>query len=255
MKIGIFGDSFAAEHVLFVEYKKYKFLDQFGKPWVTHFRENNPEWQIENHSLSGSCLYYSYDKYLEHREKYDKIIFVFTDYLRISKILKESTDDRLAWTAPSANAARHKMENCYGEEKQFYKSAIDFFLNLQDTVKEERIFRLIYKDITQDDKVFSIIAFHQPLDTTNCLREIEQREDSAVNLSPNVWERWNQGIVDMRYNHISGPNNIILAKEIENQIKENKKSFVLNLEKYRFNKDEIAPHYVKKKFLKKYMSR
>lgn len=253
MKIGIFGDSFAYEKVLFGEFSKYKYLDQFGKPWVTHFKQNNPSWKIDNYSLPGSCFYYSYDKYLEHRDKYDKIIFVVTDHLRVSKI--SPPDGKPAWTAPSANAAKHKMDNSKGEERQFYKSCIDFFFYVQDPIKEERLWCMIYNDICKDDKVFSILAFKNPLEDMNYLRKIENLEDAAAGLSENVWERWDQGIVDMRYNHISGPNNIILAEEIESQIKENKKSFELNLEKYRFNKDEIAPHYVKQKFLKKYMSR
>lgn len=256
MKIGIFGDSFAFESVLFGEFKKYKYLDQFGKPWVTHFRENNPDFEIDNYSLPGSCFYYSYDKYLEHKDKYDKIIFVITDHLRISRILNIPEDDnRPAWTAPSANSAKHKMENCSGEERQFYKTAIDFFLYAQDYIKEERLWHLMYEDVHKNDKVFSIIAFPFPVNTKNCLRELELLEDSTVNLSHNVWERWNDGIVDMRYNHISGPNNIILAQEVEKQIKQNKKHFELDLNKYRFNKDEIAPHYVRKKYLKKYMDK
>ena len=69
MKIGIFGDSFAADNKL-----------NPTDSWVDILRKSH---EVENHASPGTNLYYSVTKLKENYKKYEKIIFVVTQPSRI----------------------------------------------------------------------------------------------------------------------------------------------------------------------------
>ena len=65
IKIGIFGDSFAS----------LKFEENTTPTWVDILSE---KYDITNHAISGSTLYYSIEEIKKHHTHYDKIILVVT---------------------------------------------------------------------------------------------------------------------------------------------------------------------------------
>lgn len=247
MKVGIFGDSFASERTLWNEYKNYKYLQDFGMSWVAHCRLRNPNWKIKNFSQPGTCLYFSYYHYLQNKHKFDKIIFVYTTHGRFSK-----KTDRQWLSVPSAASAAAKMKGTdILSEKLFYKAAQQFIIHVQDDEKERILWKLMHDDIKKDDKVFSVYAFPDPYETKHNLRALQRLEGEFANIKSDSWSSPFSKVVDMRYNHITGINNRILAQEITKQIQDNKKEFTLDIDKYKFDAEEIQKHFVPSKHLKR----
>lgn len=67
MKIGVFGDSFADENM------------QSGKSWISWLRENDDITSVTSWGIGGTSLEYSYQKFLENHNDYDRIIFLATE--------------------------------------------------------------------------------------------------------------------------------------------------------------------------------
>lgn len=65
--IGVFGDSFAD--------------DRGEGGWPTKLGVLSSA-EVTNHARSGSSIWYSYKRFLEHHHLYDKIIFVYSNYMR-----------------------------------------------------------------------------------------------------------------------------------------------------------------------------
>jgi hypothetical protein len=86
LKVGIFGDSYAdpIRH----GHDNFRELDAIGWP---NLLKNN--YEVGLHALAGSSIYYSYQEFLKHHEKYDKIVFVVTDPIRWIKGYKLSKDE------------------------------------------------------------------------------------------------------------------------------------------------------------------
>jgi len=247
LKVGIFGDSFSTERTLWNEYKNYNHLQDFGMSWVAHCRLRNPNWQIKNYSQPGTCLYFSYYHYLENKHKFDKIIFVYTNHGRFSKRI-----DKQWLSVPSAASAQAKMKGTdILSEKLFYKAAQQFIVHVQDAEKEKILWKLMHADIKKDDKVFSVYAFSNPYETKHNLRALQILEGQSANIKVDGWSSPFSKVVDMRYNHITGTNNRILAKEITNQILDNQKEFTLDIDKYKFDANEIQKHFVRSNYLKR----
>jgi hypothetical protein len=89
LKVGIFGDSYAdpIRH----GHDNFRELDDIG--WPNLLRN---KYEVGLHALAGSSIYYSYQEFLKHHEKYDKIVFVVTDPIRWIKGYKLSkNEDRI----------------------------------------------------------------------------------------------------------------------------------------------------------------
>jgi len=86
LKVGIFGDSYAdpIRH----GHDNFRELDDIGWP---NLLQNN--YEVGLHALAGSSIYYSYQEFLKHHEKYDKIVFVVTDPIRWVKGYKLIKDE------------------------------------------------------------------------------------------------------------------------------------------------------------------
>lgn len=75
MKIGIFGDSYAHEG------SAYLLNLNNDKSWMKILTDCG--YDITSYGMSGSSMYWSYKNYLQHRHKYDYIIFLATTINRI----------------------------------------------------------------------------------------------------------------------------------------------------------------------------
>lgn len=247
MKVGIFGCSFGCERVLENRYKNYKYLEDFGKPWVWYLRKRYTSWQITNFSVPGSCFYYSYKKYLENRNNFDKIIFICTDHTRISRL--SNTVEGYLLAAPNIDSAIEKEKLHHGEEKLFFKSAINYFAYMQDVEKDKIIYNLMYDNIKKDPKIFRINSFPHAVDTTNNLQKLQWKETATVYDDYNVWNFMRNGIVDMRYNHLTDDTNRILAKQISRQINVGYKELEVDINKFQFSKEKIEKYFLTEKHL------
>jgi hypothetical protein len=69
LKVGIFGDSYAdpIRH----GHDNFRELDDIGWP---NLLQNN--YEVGLHAIAGSSIYYSYQEFLKHHEKYDKIVLL-----------------------------------------------------------------------------------------------------------------------------------------------------------------------------------
>lgn len=66
MKIGIFGDSYAARH-----------KHGTGLAWFEHLQKNH-NLDVTCFGQPGSSLYYSYTKFIKHHIDFDKVVFLVT---------------------------------------------------------------------------------------------------------------------------------------------------------------------------------
>ena len=253
MRVAIFGDSFAVERILHY-WPDYAFLSDFGKPWAQYLRQLHPDWQIDNYAKAGTCFYYSYKKYLDHRDQYDKISFVGTDHRRISKVVRNEYEDEYVYIGTNIETATFREKNTTGDERLWYRAVQSYLLHIQDDTRDEIIYDLMYQDIKKDTKVFFIWCFNVPKDSVSSyLENIQLLEERAFSETFDRREMSQKNTVDMRYNHMTGENNKILASKISQQIKNGHHEFGLNIKDYVFDKDITSKHFRSKKHIKKHL--
>lgn len=256
MKIAVYGDSFAQETILFDEqvpknlnFEKLK--ERIGQSWVNYFRQNNPTYTVDNYAVSGSCLWFSYRNYLRNCENYDKNIFIMTAPSRISYINEKGRP----WTASNLNAVeQHLKRNDYSPaRKKFFAAAKQYFLHVQDDEKDEAYWNLV-KDKLIDNNVLVICAHLYITDSDNSLPTIMKKETHNMTVPKPHFIAYGDSLgVDMRYNHLTKNNNIILAKMIEEHVKNEKNIFSFNIEDFSFDKEHTRQHMFKPEDFQYYM--
>jgi len=205
MKIGIFGDSYAADN-------KMNPTDS----WVDVLRHSH---EVENHAQEGSALYFSIRKLKEHYQKYEKIIFVVTQPSRI----------KLGRHIPHANPKelnishwphiKHliKDANSRGIFKgpliDAYEAAMGYYTYIQDNDYDDYVQTLMIEDILKihhDIMLIPSFTTSIPNKMHNGLVQIREKENLA----------WGCGyfmpddIYDTRNCHMTKENNLILAEKI-----------------------------------------
>ena len=216
MKIGLFGDSFACKQMrTHKRYEGHPGFENVGKPWFEYL-----PYEITIFGASGSDLYYSYNLYLENRHKFDKTIFIATSPGRFS--IKNLKDEYLHYNH-HVIAEKHKTRTG-GFEADFLESVIRYFKHILDYDKEKTICELIKKDIKQDKNCFLVEGFGP-----NGLVNLFQMENKIWNIT--FKDNHNPEVKDFRYCHMTEPNNIIFAKQIQECL-ENNKQFVFDLTRF-----------------------
>lgn len=72
--IGIFGDSYTNSASDFEDHLQWwEYLNEYC----------DKECKIDNYGVAGSSLYFSYQNFIKHHEKYDKVIFLYTSPNRL----------------------------------------------------------------------------------------------------------------------------------------------------------------------------
>lgn len=255
MKIAVYGDSFACDKLIFSDLVpknvcEQKLKDCVGQSWVNYFRQNNPTYSVDNYAISGSCLWFSYRNYLKNYANYDKNIFVMTDPARISYINEKGNP----WTATNLNSVeKHLKRNDYSQaRKKYFAAARLYFLHMQDDEKDKAIWNLVKdKLINNNVLVIFAFAFNDNYDTLGTIMDMETR-NMTVPESYFTPKNDNLG-VDMRYNHLTKNNNNILAKMIEEHIKNRKNIFSFNIGDFSFDKEHTQQHMFKTEDFKYYM--
>jgi hypothetical protein len=156
--IGIFGDSFAdpshgheADQNLRSEAWVYK-LDQ----------------EVEIHAKGGSSLYYSYSKFLQNHEKYDKNIFIVTSLTRIPFEITPFTKEK-SWmlSCGSGNSARDHLRLNHlttSENRKICQAIADWYDYLMPHFPFYDYGQLIYNEIKRlrPDTVFIPMLYSKP---------------------------------------------------------------------------------------------
>ena len=258
--LAVFGDSFSTPD---------KFRSHTHICWVDILKE---KYIVDNFSFQGSSIYYSYTKFKENYEKYDKIVFVVTTASRIWA--RHIYEDLRSIEQEHLGHINHQLQllnkhylnivQTYPEKKLIintFKAALYYYQYIQNT--ELDIFTaagLIYeiKKLRPDVLMVSALPsyveneFHADylLDIVghkNFLAEITLMEHKAIGF--NGWDDFQKyldkkSLRDTRHCHITDENNIILGNKMLQWIEDGK--VTLNLE------DFVKPSSFKE-FKKKYL--
>ena len=246
MKIAVYGDSFACDKFIFPEHvpkniNEEKLKKRIGQSWVSYFRQNNPTYTVDNYAVSGSCLWFSYRNYLRNYANYDKNIFVMTAMSRISYI----NENGIPWSAGSLYTVKeHLKRNDYSPaRKKFFNAAEQYFLHIQDDEKDKAYWNLV-KDKLIDNNVLVIFAHqYNNTDSYDNLHTIMKKETLNMTVPKACFTADDDRLgVDMRYNHLTKNNNIILAKMIEDHMNNNKTIFSFDIDDFVFDLAHTQQH-------------
>lgn len=123
--VGVFGDSYADP----IGHGHYHFkeLDEMGWPNLLKCK-----YEVGLHGKTASSVYYSYQKFLEHHHKYDKIVFVVTMTTRWIKGFNiENREVHL--NNYDAVVSILKKSSCYSDELRCVFEALkNYYLYLVD---------------------------------------------------------------------------------------------------------------------------
>lgn len=210
MKIAIFGDSYADDHSAWSH--RYTGV---GPGWPDYLRSQNIE--VDNYSLGGTSLYYSYQKFILKYQEYDKIIFVVTHSGRISVPVGIGNQEEYYVNAALVEDA---LKNCFDFERKIKLAAIrDYFLYVKNDKFDNLVHKLLIEDISRKHEVILMIpAFpNSGIDNQIPLIDISFFESKFWNLNW-IYPDSDAGH-DARKCHMCEENNLMLGKEIYNWVK------------------------------------
>jgi hypothetical protein len=197
LRIGIFGDSYAC-----MQSNCSNEFNQDGRPWMKILEEDFKR-DVSNFGLSGSSIYYSYQKFKENYNQFDKIIFIGTNADR-----KYCPNLKSKLHISQGIIKKNNLsipDNEYDIIKNYYnyihniKEADDIKELIVEKIKSIKGFNLLYIDILEIEKIRNM-----------------ERLCKIVNASQ-----------DHRWCHLSNKNNFILANKVNNWIDGD--SFSLNV--------------------------
>ena len=218
MKVGIFGDSFAAAS---------GWNDWFQNPhiksWSYYVQKSNPYIDITNYAIPGSSIYFTYKNFITHHHNFDKVIVCGTDSARI---WLPNTPTEWDVTHSSITSHRVKALNmCPKEIKDAISGYFSHIINIkeQDDIRMLQVCRMLqlrpdvlYFDCFAPDKQYR--HQHYPGIGPNYMDLAEISNLAPGGEIPNP---------DIRANHMSEENNIIFAAKITNWI--NTSEFEMNI--------------------------
>lgn len=203
MKVGIFGDSYADE--------KIHKLEANYKSWVEILREKYYP-KLTCYGEAGSSLYFSYNKFMDNHNKYDKIIFVTTTYGRLTipsyiKFLDHPDTYKMYHINGVETAESHLVKPGVMTPEGILatKASIDYFKYLRDPVYDMRMHHLMKNSIKAIRPDAILVETLQP-----GLSDISYYEFSPNGDRPA--EMWQYH--DFRMCHLSKRNNEILADKM-----------------------------------------
>lgn len=236
MKLGIFGDS-------------YSTMPESGigtlsedVPWMT-LAKQQLSCSMKTHSLQGTSLWFSFEKFMKYHDKYTHIVFCYTEASRVNympahlaqySVFKEASD--INHTYISASDA-DELSVIINAQKIGYNHHLDLFIY-------QHIFEKINEIcFSKNIKLTNLITTPNPLDLRNkqgdCLLNLGKVSSKESILSSSLYH-------DNRCCHLSKENNIVLADIITKSLLNGSRA-VLELEKnsnFVFS-EEISNRYFK----------
>jgi hypothetical protein len=216
MNLGIYGCSFA--HELSANRRNIP-----GKSW-SKILTDNYQHNIKNFAMSGSSVYYSYMKFKETHEQFDKVIFLAT------------LSDRLycpnfSWQHVSS-ALLHDNFTLPVKEKKILES---YFSHLHNSQEKDDMRELIINEV-QRLRASDLLL----IDSAKTLIHIGDLDTANIN----IVSRFKESIFpDPRYCHMNDKNNATLAEKINNWINGNE--FVFNIHDFSKASLEEIKNYFK----------
>jgi len=199
MKIGVFGDSFAGSNKL--------------NPSLTWVEILSTKYDIVNHSIAGSNLYYSVVEIKKFYELYEKIILVVTQpgRLQVAEEMPIVGEDR--FIQPMLFKFSDKF-NLNPFQKLAWKAAKQYYSYLQDTTYDNYVHNLMLKDIKEN--IPNIILVPAFLDSwTNAdsaMVQITLKENASWNLK---WGYIIKNLKDIRNCHMTAESHEVFAMNVE----------------------------------------
>jgi hypothetical protein len=213
MKIGVFGDSFAAN----------------VEDYYTH--NTTPSWvdiltskyKLTNFARTGSSLCFSVENFIKHHEEFDKVIFVVTSQGRLTLVpptfdLYNSKSFRQF--VPSITIVEMAMEELKNIEPKFqlykshlekmYTACYDYFLYVMNDNHDRIIHNALLNEIKNKRKNDLILipgAHNSITDLDFSIAQIQDKENQ-------YWKyNFEKNVRDIRHCHMSAENNEILAQQ------------------------------------------
>ena len=217
MKIGIFGDSFAS----------LKFEENPTPTWVDIL---STKYNITNHALPGSNLYYSIKLIQETHLEYDEIILVVTEPGRIktAKWLPLEGSEQFVVGLLDSNINNTTIDKFTENKKLAYEAARQYFVYLQDSEFDNFIQELMLENILKSKhNIIMIPAFLSSWHNNSCnsMHQIFLKENKGWGI--NEEDRIEN---DIRNCHMTAENNEIFAKKAEKWL--NGKTVHINLDDF-----------------------
>jgi hypothetical protein len=242
MKVGIFGDSFA-------QVPEFKNTENQTLCWPEIIAQ---QYKTENYALSGSCLYYSVDKFKTYHANFDKIIFLvtspdrfgFNDYV-VDYCDKDFTLRKFkhAQNLATVESRLEELKTLPADPiiKQAMETAKNYYIYINDNRKNNYLQSLMLEDVkrTRPDTIFIPCFPHSWIGVASkTLSEIQQLEND--HWGHNVMNSGNK--TDIRYCHLTEENNRILANEVVKWI--NGEPVHLDLSKFKTPVDPISKYFI-----------
>ena len=207
MKLAIYGDSFGFRDQIYIR-KEFKHV---GLSWPALLEQ---DYDITHYCVPACDVWYSYDHFLKHHEKYDYNIFIVTG------------SDRLSVNLPTGWVHSHGYDSAVGklrtekdkEKQKVLEATKHWFKYIHRFEKEKQIKKLIVNDVRQKGALL-IDSFGE-----NGLYNITEMEN-------NVWNKklkYNFNLdntIDIRHCHMTKENNLIMYDLIKEAIKNNTWNF------------------------------
>lgn len=228
MKIGIFGDSFAAYNAYLLSPTFSNVEDKNRKAWWDYLKE---DFTVENNAVGGSSLFYTYTQFKKFYRTYDYIIILVTDY---GRVWLPQLNTVYPWV-PGYRQAERYLEICKDEEdKKILESLLDYYMYVEDSNYVMEMHRLMCKEmINMCKNVLLIPCFnneHQSLVPNyegQCLEDISKLDSDHYNVV--LHETGCR-----RHGHLNDANHYILYQKINEWIKsDGSKKFEINLKDYK----------------------
>jgi hypothetical protein len=205
MKIGIYGDSYADPTQM--------------NPTPSWPALLASKYDVTNHAVAGSNLYYSLTQLLKHSNSYDKNILVVTQPRRIMIPEHYTVSEPRKRFIAGIGTVEHMIKDTENESFmiKFYEAAKQYFILLQDSKYEDYIHRLMITDlIKRVPNLIVIPGFAQsgvPLNI-HSIYEIYAKETTAWNETTESVRQYR----DIRNCHMTAENNSIFASKVEEWI-------------------------------------
>lgn len=207
MKVGIFGDSFAANRI-----------GNDTKSWVDIIAE---KYKVTNYAQAGTSLFYSISLFEQYQHTFDKVIFVVTSPGRI--LLDNFNNKSLSISGLGHSESLISRTTDLVELKTLH-AVCDYYLYVQNYNFEKYVHRLMTEQIKRTRPDTVLIPAGDKLDDIfvgASMCDIETKENNA----------WGgERVIDTRHCHMTAENNAIFAIKVEEWL--NGKPVQINLDDF-----------------------
>ena len=236
MKIGIFGDSYAAETA--------------GPISWSHLLRAQYHYNIYNYAQGATCLFWSYQQLIKNIDNFDTIVFVATQAGRLYWPVVEHAPDSDAWHAhdslhliSSVWTIQHAIKNKPSMDSNrlaVFKAAEQYYLNLANRDFDIFVHGQIIKEIARlckkrGKKLIMIPAFDVNI-TRRSVFQCSLFDVSFKELTTQFGKKHRGYVMEKstRSNHMSVENNIVFAGIVDKLLRD--EVFSIGLDDFVFKK-------------------